>query len=162
MGINPFVDQHGYTHYGSGGGAGGSANTVMGIAGGGGSGLSNTISAHSLVQVAMPDFGQMIQSSPDTLSLITVLDNFLKLSKMRELGVPTPEAVFANKTSAELIEFFNKNKVNYYIVLNSGTVLTTFEYEFEGVMRVYVDSDDKPYLSIWHKTIDDLIKDQEM
>lgn len=162
--------------FGSAGSAGGSAHTMNvfgsdnsgtgahGIAGGGGSGLSNPIPAASLVQVSIPDFASHFGDAPtpEVLSLVQVLDNFLNVSNMREKGIPTAEDVFANKTSFDLVQFFNRNRINYYIILNGGSVLTSLEFPFEGVMRVYCDNKDHPYLSVHHKTIEDLIKDQEL
>lgn len=79
----------------------------------------------------------------------------------RDLNIPTAEEVFANKTPSALIDFFDRIKCNYYIILFDKSVTCSFEHGEEGVMRVECDKGNRPYVCLYHKSVESLINEQE-
>lgn len=143
---------------GSGGAYSSSSHAVMGGAGGAG-GYSMGINTFA-PEISIPEFDPI----PDHIEEDHKLGDVLNQLLLRDQGIPSAEEVFENKDPFELVQFFNKIRCNYYIVLYGkagSTVMSSFEYPMEGVMRVCCDTQNKPYLCIYHKNLDDLFAEQE-
>lgn len=91
---------------------------------------------------------------------IPKLMHLFDLLVRKEQGIPTAEQVFENRNPEALVEFFHKIKLNYYIILQNGAVLSSFEFEKPGVMRVDCEDSGAPYLCLFHKDLEQLFHEQ--